>query len=211
MSWWGLFFVSGHPFRLPPQPAACRCHNHRPIEGPPSCIESDIMKKTLIHWRLSIPDRPSLAEDRHFQRKMIQILSGASRRLRAKFYSAFCENFQFHLLVEISPERVAAFETLVSNLTRQAVNSEAPTNLRFNALDRSILKEARSLSFSEFSESLVELPPENVSIAINPKTSIHRFRIVINSRPIWATKRCLLIQAPLSKGFFRNPMKSARA
>jgi hypothetical protein len=169
------------------------------------------MKKSLIHWRLSIPDRPSLAEDRHFQRGMIHILREASRKMRAKIYSAFCENFQFHLLVEISPDRIATFENLVTQLTRRAVESEAPASHRFSALNRSILKERRSLSFSEITQGIVDQPPADMSIAINPRTSIHRFRIVAKSRPLWADRRSLSVQPPPIKGFFRNPMKNARA
>lgn len=131
--------------------------------------------------------------------------------MRAKIYSAFCENFQFHLLVEISPDRIATFENLVTQMTFKAVESEPPVSHRFNALDRSILKEGRSLSFSEITLGMVDQPPPDMSIAINPRTSIHRFRILANSRPVWAGRRSLFVQPPPTKGFFRNPMKNARA
>jgi hypothetical protein len=72
------------------------------------------------------------------------------------------------------------------------------------------LKEGRSLSFFELTQGMVDQPPADMSIAINPRTSIHRFRIVAKSRPLWADKRSLFVEPPPIKGFFRNPMKNTR-
>ena len=166
---------------------------------------------TFIHWRLSVPHRPSITQDRHFQRALVQVLSQLKTNSKARFYACFYEHFQFHLMAEISPRHVSSFETKAHVLLNEILNHESPDLLRFKVLDLAALKESSSEASSFEATHLLSAPEPQLTIKINPKHCIHRFQIIRGGRTIWPQRRELLARPLPLRGFFTNPMQSVRA